>query len=186
MFALPESQVKWSAEYLKECFEYDGQALIWKDRPRHHFKSDKAHKCFKAKMAGKRAGRTMTGQGYVQILIDGRRMLAHRLILMMHGHEVNGVVDHIDRNPANNTLANLRVCTQQQNIWNSCGWANKKSRLPRGIGPTNSGKFYANIRLNGRNVRLGTFATCAEAVAARASAERSHFGEFASAASAPA
>jgi len=68
-------------------------------------------------------------------------------------------VDHIDGNPLNNDLSNLRVITRCQNQWNRKG--------TKGYTQTKStGKWIACIIVNGKNIGLGTHATEEEAHAA--------------------
>ncbi|MCK5923141.1 MAG: HNH endonuclease, partial [Methylococcales bacterium] len=81
------------------------------------------------------------------------------------------VVDHINGNSADNRIENLRVVTPSQNSRNQ-----KKSSAAKG--PINGVRFYekgaswkAEINCNGKTLRLGTFDTAAEAIAARVSAE---------------
>lgn len=51
-------------------------------------------------------------------LNDGKKYLIHRLVYeTWHGFEdENHVIDHIDGNPKNNHISNLRECTQKDNI----------------------------------------------------------------------
>ena len=53
---------------------------------------------------------------YAQTCIDGVKTYMHRLLAECADHEV---VDHIDGNPYNNQLSNLRVVTTRQNRVNS-------------------------------------------------------------------
>lgn len=39
----------------------------------------------------------------------------HRVIM---GNPIDLVIDHVDRNPLNNTRENLRICTRKENNWN--------------------------------------------------------------------
>lgn len=51
--------------------------------------------------------------------VDGRKYLTHRLVWMyVHGEFPNGEIDHIDNNPSNNLISNLRVGTKAQNMQN--------------------------------------------------------------------
>lgn len=70
--------------------------------------------------AGDVAGTICKGKqaGYTYVIIDYERYCVHRIIYMLfHGHIPKGyVVNHIDNNPANNSITNLEICTQAQNI----------------------------------------------------------------------
>lgn len=54
---------------------------------------------------------------YLRALIDGKQILLHRLIM---GVNDAMTVDHIDGDPLNNTRANLKVCTNAENV--KAGW----------------------------------------------------------------
>jgi hypothetical protein len=62
---------------------------------------------------------TTNSRGYIIIGIDSVRYFAHRLAwLYMTGSMPKDVIDHIDGNPSNNRINNLREATQQQNLHN--------------------------------------------------------------------
>lgn len=70
-------------------------------------------------------------------------------------------IDHINRNPSDNRIQNLRDVTRRQNIQNqakSNGGASRDPRRPH--------RWYARIQVDGHQKRLGTFATEKEARAA--------------------
>jgi hypothetical protein len=120
------------------------------------------------------------GDGYRTISFMGRRWLAHRLAwLYVHGQwPPDGfVIDHINRDPGDNRLANLRLATHGQNNANS--GARKHNRL--GVkGVTVRGKkYFVQLSLKKSRIYVGTFDTIEEAAAAYADAARKHHGEFA-------
>lgn len=96
---------------LKEVLEYNFETgeLVWIER--------RAGRTF-----GKSAGGVDKGHGYIQIRINDRLYLAHRLIwLYVHGKFPSGEknqLDHIDGNKTNNRLENLRECSRTENARN--------------------------------------------------------------------
>lgn len=85
-------------------------------------------------------------------------------------------IDHIDRNPANNTLANLRLANRRQN---QCNRIVKNKHGHQGIFIRNSGRYSAQVWLNGKALNVGTFDTAEQAAAARAIAAKQLHGDFA-------
>lgn len=99
---------------------------------------------------------------YVVVNLLGHNYLAHRVIWQMFNGEIpeGMVIDHIDGNPGNNRLSNLRLATISQNLYNKKEHIH--SGLPRGVTFT-KGKYQAQISINGKNKYLGRFTTADEA-----------------------
>lgn len=60
--------------------------------------------------------------GYKRIEINGNHVSVHRLVYQVYGLEEldeSLVIDHIDANPSNNHIFNLRQVTQKENINNA-------------------------------------------------------------------
>lgn len=81
---------------------------------------------FRAKIArskirvGDIVGGTSHFRGYRIIRLDWHKYLAHRLAwFYVYGAWPDHLIDHIDGNPLNNAIANLREVTIQQNRWNA-------------------------------------------------------------------
>ena len=101
--------------------------------------------------------------------------LLHRLILdAPKGMEV----DHIDGDGFNNMRSNLRLCTKSQNQHNQ-GLRKDNSTGFKGVSREHSSGLYeANIKLNGRQRKLGRFKTPELAHAARCVAVQELHGSF--------
>lgn len=167
-----------SVEFLNECFHYDKRTgdLIWKTRPLHHFKSAGTREMMNARCAGKRAG-AVAKHGYIVVVFAGKHWLAHRIIYkMLHG-SCPDYIDHIDGDPTNNRIENLREVTNAQNT--------QKKKL-RKVGSSKyrgvyrcCGKWQAQIKVEQKPIYLGAFADQKSAALAYDEAALKHHGVFA-------
>lgn len=171
-----------SVEFLKECFDYKDGVLFWKERPRHHFDSDKMWKHFANRWAGKAAGKCGT-RGYYTIRIT----LADQSVLFKRSHLVwrlfggvrsdGDVIDHVDGDTGNDRIENLRCCPQSSNIKNRKLNKNSKSGI-KGVYAVANGKWLASICVDTKQINLGRFPTKELAAEARRAAEEKYFGEY--------
>lgn len=114
--------------------------------------------------------------GYRVITIDYSEHRGHQLVWLLEtGAYSEKILDHKDGNPANNRIDNLRETDHQGNSQNRQGPNKGKfGGLPIGVYPRGD-RFYAEIRVNKKPVKLGTFATVAEAENAHLIARRKHY-----------
>lgn len=106
---------------------------------------------------------TLTNEGYVAttIRLNGR----NRTVLLHHyivGRPLVGVVDHIDRDPTNNTRANLRYVDRSGNYLNS-----DRSDTAYHITETRYGRYQVQLTRNRVKRHIGMFDTIEEAEHAR-------------------
>lgn len=96
-----------SQEFLKNLFKYEGGNLVYVKSP------------FRTKLLGKRAG-TPDANGYRIVMINNKRYLEHRLVwILLNGDLTNhDIIDHIDRDPSNNKIENLRIVDNSGNALN--------------------------------------------------------------------
>ena len=136
----------------------------------------KNHYC--AKM-GQLAGHRRK-DGYLIITINGRGYRAHRLAwLYVYGEDPKGEIDHVNGDPTDNRIVNLRIATRSQNVANTRKKNYSGNKL-KGVTPTRNGvKYKAQIRINGKNTYLGTYSNEEEAHAAYKAAAEKEFGAFA-------
>lgn len=110
---------------------------------------------------GRNADLSVSGvprNGYWRIHVNGKTYPAHRIAFaMFHGRNPVGEIDHIDRDPLNNAITNLREVSRSQNAGNRNSWG--VSKHPKRI----SKPYQARIKIDGKYKHLGVFATEAEA-----------------------
>lgn len=120
------------------------------------------------------------GKQHCWITIDGERYSAHRLAwLYMTRRWPKNELDHRNLDQSDNSWANLRECTHQENVRNVAQKRHNKSGF-KGVHrhPLSPNKFVAQITINGRPQYLGLFNSPEEAHEAYAKASRRHHGEF--------
>lgn len=88
-------------------------------------------------------------------------------------------VDHIDMNPVNNHVSNLRWCTNSQNMRNTRPLANSTSRFKGVCWDKSRSKWRAQIKIDGKHRNLGQFENEEDAARAYDTAARELHGEFA-------
>lgn len=88
------------------------------------------------------------------------------------------VVDHINGDGLDNRRSNLRVATVAQNNLNSRVRRDSRSGLKGAHYDAKTGSHYARIKVDGRYIHLGTFATAEEAANAYAEASAKYHGPY--------
>jgi|KBSMisStaDraftv2_1062788.scaffolds.fasta_scaffold142604_3 hypothetical protein len=147
---------------LKRIFNYDSGSgiLTWKINTG------------KKRLVGLSAG-TVRKDGYMRVGINKKDYYVHRIAwAITHGTWPKINIDHINGNPSDNRIDNLREATQSQNI------ANSKSKITRGVYTARGGRYRAQIMVNYKSIHLGQFSTRKEAKAAYSKAALDYFGEF--------
>ena len=145
-----------SISELKKYLRYQDGKLIWKNK----LKTKSATRRWAGKIAGDKKK-----NGYWYIGFCGERLLQHRVIFAIHHGYWPDEVDHIDGNPDNNNIKNLRCASRTQNARNIKRRADNRS-----------GILGINHHQKGWKVRIGSqyvgYSGCfAEAVRMRKSAE---------------
>jgi len=111
--------------------------------------------------------------GYWKVAINGKWIFSHRLAwAMVHGEWPAGEIDHINGNPSDNRIANLRVATRSQNVMNT--------RRGNGVcWHKGRQKWQVVVKAGGKIHYLGQFKDRAEADYVAIAAIRRLHGEFA-------
>jgi len=147
---------------LKELFSYDEQTGFFKRHMRLGPKKDIS-------------GHVAT-KGHRQIMVDKKLHMAHRLAwLYVYGEHPKNLIDHINRNPDDNRICNLRLATSSQNQQNT---KLRKDNLcgEKGISYSEKEtKWRARISIGGKTFNLGRFKSFESAINARKIAEDKMF-----------
>lgn len=147
---------------LRFLFRYDPETghLFWKRRPND------------------RAGCSIRG-GRRTVQMEGKAWQEHRLIWkLVYGTEPR-IVDHVNRDPSDNRLTNLRAVTAGQNVRNTGIYRNNTSGL-KGVSWHKPARRWRAVIQHKREHRfLGLFRTRREAGLAYDAAARRLFGPHA-------
>ncbi len=106
------------------------------------------------KASGRRAGHI---DKYIQVRINGRMVLGHRLGWLLHHGEwppAHLEIDHINRDKRDNRITNLRLLTRSKNNRNSA-----RSDVGGVCFCKQTGRWKAYVNVNYRQRWLGRYAT---------------------------
>ena len=107
-------------------------------------------------------------------------LFIHRILAQVFlGADKEARIDHIDHNPRNNSLSNLRTCTQSQNLQNARLRCDNKTGCKGIYFNKRNRNWCAEIKTGYRRIWLGVFPTKELAVEARRNGESLYHGEFA-------
>jgi len=111
-------------------------------------------------------------KGYRYLKINNRRYAAHRIIwCMVNGGWPNGFIDHINQNPSDNRIENLRVVSRSDNAKNTKVRCDNSSGVIGVSWHSNKKRWVARINVNRKRIELGSYLTIEEAIKVRAKAE---------------
>ena len=134
-------------DLLNELLSYDSSTGILK------WKKDVSRRV----KAGNQAG-SPSSTGHINIELNGKCLKAHRVAWLLHyGKWPDLHLDHIDGNPSNNMISNLREVTRSQNMINRKMHANNKSGFKGVHKRSNGNKWKAQIKFQGKVMHLGYF-----------------------------
>lgn len=148
---------------LKQLCEYVDGRLVWRVS---------TGRVKRGAVVGGKCGRYYAAQ------VDGNKCYVHQLVFLYHHGYVPATIDHIDGNPANNTVENLRACTQTQNSQNA-GLSRRNTSGAKNVSwDKGRSKWVVQVRVNGKSTNFGRYSTFDEAVEVARKVRQTYFGEF--------
>ncbi len=122
----------------------------------------------------------VTKKRHVEFFSNGRTRQAHRMAWeIINGPIPTGLeIDHIDGNPKNNKMSNLRLVTHLENMGNYKMTRPNSSGLQGVSWMKNTKKWRAQINCNGERVYLGEFISKEAAHEVYLKAKRLHHGQI--------
>ena len=121
---------------IQALFDYKEGILFWK--------TDRAHGKIKA---GTEAG-CLTSKGYKRLMIEYKEYPTHRIIFLYHHGYLPKIIDHIDGNPLNNCIENLRESDSISNQYNRRKGVNNTSGCKNVSWNKKSQKWQIHVRHN--------------------------------------
>ena len=114
---------------------------------------------------------TVESQGYIHISIKSKKYKAHRLAFLYMNGYMPKMVDHINRIKGDNRWCNLQEADHKINTRNRSKNKNNTTGANGVYWNSNSNKYQAQIRVDGKSISLGYHTEFHEAVNARKNAE---------------
>lgn len=154
--------MKLTRRWLRKHFKYvDGELIIIKKH------SSRA-------VLGKPLG-SFYGHRYKNACIFYKHHYLHRLIYLYHFGYTPKNIDHIDRDPKNNRIENLRSCTHSENHFNR---KKKAKGVYKRTNKTMKNTWFSVIMINKKAMTLGTYSRRKDAQTAYKNAVRKHRNYF--------
>ena len=127
------------------------------------------------KLAGKRAGNRDNQSGYRSVWVAGKGYAEHRLAwFYVYGSWPTGDIDHINGVGDDNRIANLRDTTTAQNCQNQRRSRSNSASKLIGAKKFRTGQWQSAIKVDGKQIHLGTFESQEAAHEAYVAAKRLH------------
>lgn len=164
--------------------DFEAGRLFWKARTPDLFTDGghtAQHTC--AKWNSKNAGYeafTCLSDGRFEGRIFRRLYRAHRVLWALHSGSWPALeIDHINRNPSDNRIENLRECSHAENTMNRSANRSGTSNFLGVHFDRRRGAWIASICPNRKHIHLGRFSSEVSAAMAYDVAAKIHYGKFA-------
>ena len=115
--------------------------------------------------------------GYINIGFKNKHLSAHRVVFLLNYGYLPEVVDHIDGNPSNNKIENLRASNKSTNAMNRSARVDSKTGI-KNVYPYKKG-WAVNININKKRTHIGYFKDIELAELVAIEARNKYHGTFA-------
>lgn len=106
--------------------------------------------------AGIKVG-TKQSNGYSYVVVDGKKILIHRVVFLFCKGYLPKFIDHVDGNKSNNSIDNLREATRAENGYNRKAYANNKSGIKNVTWIERLKKWTVKLTVDKKRLHLGSF-----------------------------
>jgi hypothetical protein len=130
-------------DQVRDLFEYRDGELYWKINKGRVKIGDKAS--------------AIDSHGYLRTSINGKLHKNHRIIFLMFNGYLPDCIDHIDGNPSNNRVENLRKATLSQNQHNAKTPKTNTSGIKGVNWYKRDKKWCVQLRVNGKKKHFGYY-----------------------------
>ena len=155
-----------TSKQIADLFIYKNNKLYWRNRVNSNV------------AAGAEAG-TVSPLGYVKICYKRQIYYAHRLIFLLVNGFLPDEVDHIDGNPNNNKITNLRAAQRHENCQNTRKRKDNVSGIKNVCWFKPRGKWKVELQVNKKRVHIGYYENITDAAKAATIARNKYHGDFA-------
>lgn len=129
---------------LHERFEYRNGELFYKISPLPKIK------------VGSKVG-SVNRAGYVKVTLNKKKYFVHRIIFMMQHGYLPKEIDHINCNPSDNRIENLREVNRTQNRYNIVSYKTNTSGVKNVVKNKKLNKWEVSINVDGKRKYIGVF-----------------------------
>jgi len=149
-----------------DLFEYEKGKLFWRINV-----SPRAR-------AGAEAG-SPSSSGHIKIRYLHKYYLAHRIVFIMFNKNLPDCIDHINGDPSDNRIENLRAATPSQNAMNKKLNCTSRSKAKNVRWSAERSKWHVQMSIRGKHTHIGTFEDFELAKFVAAEYRDKYHGEFA-------
>ena len=114
---------------------------------------------------------SVASHGYLEMSIQDKSYLNHRLIWLYMTGKLPHQIDHINHDRLDNRWENLREVNNTDNLRNTGLSKNSRTKINGVSFMSQNGKYRAHIMVNRKQIHLGLFEHIEDAIAARKAAD---------------